>query len=157
NKVFQDLLQKELNILFFISKKNKTDLTNANKLVAKFNELSKLDFKIDESYQPTDDDQIVDDINYLTIYVKNIFKVELKDLAKLDVKVAEQQVQQEDAPKPNNANPYAAYMGAMASAMGGANNPYADALMQGPAMMRVQSEIRSGKVFAYKNKSKVIL
>lgn len=150
---FQDLLKKELNILFFMNKKNNSNSSACKKLLEKFNELSKQEFKIDNFNKINDFDQMVDDINYLSIYIKNIFKVDIKDLNKIDVKPAEsvQVINEKDT---QQTNPYASYMSAMGAAM---NNPsFGNALLEMPARARLQAEIRNGTVFAFESKPKII-
>ena len=139
---FQDVLKKEFNILFYLISKKKSTSVLPKKLLAKFNELSKTEFKINEKYKPTDNYQMVDDINYLSIYIKNIFKVNLHDLSKLDtVKVEEQHTTQT---RTSSNGSFAANM---------QNNPF----LQAPAQMRLQADIRTGKVYPYKTKPALIL
>ncbi len=148
---FQDLIKKEFNILFFLIRKNKSSNELPNKLLKEFNDLSKLDFKIDETYEQNDGYQLVDDINYLSIYIKNIFKVDINDLSKLDVKVEDNQQNnyQQSANTNSNFNSQAAF------AAGTFNNQ--NPFLQASAKMRLQSEIRSGKVYVFKDKPKIMI
>ncbi|MDE6476586.1 MAG: hypothetical protein K2L48_00005, partial [Mycoplasmoidaceae bacterium] len=140
NSQLQEIIKKELNILFFLVRKNKSTDVLPNKLLKQFNDLSKINFTYDPKYKPKDSYQLVDDVNYLGVYIKNIFKVDLHNLGKLDtIKVEQAQ------PTNNNAR--------VPGAEGIYNNPF----LQAPAQMRLQTDIRSGKVYPYKTKPTLIL
>lgn len=147
---FQNIIKKEFNILFYLNKQNKSSQVLSNKLLDRFNELSKCNFVIDQTINYSDNFQLIDDINYLSIYIKNIFKVNISDLNKLDESNV-QEVKTDDSNFRQSANTYANPFEKFAGANTN-NNPF----LQMSAQIKLKDDIKSGKVYIYKSKPKAI-
>ncbi len=147
---FKNVIKKELNILFYLKKKNKSSETLPNKLLDRFNELSKSNFVVDETINYSDKFQLLDDINYLSIYIKNIFKVDISDLNKLDTSKVEEVKTEDVNPRQTNntySNPFGKFAGTS-----GINNPF----LQMSAQVKLKDDIRNGRVYVYDSKPKII-
>lgn len=158
---FNTILKFELNTLFQIEKKFPEEkLENkyhSKSLVKQFNELTKGEFKIDENYKYEDDGDLIDNINYLVTYCKNIFKVDLDDAVEGKKVVASNpnisftsKTDVGEAPSMDGANAF--NMGAMGYATSPLENPY----LMGKAYAKLNKDIQSGKVYQYKTKPKAI-
>jgi len=162
-------LKIQLNVLAVLEKKFKTarvdDNLKAESLAVKFAELSKTEFKLDDKFGYPEDDDYIDTINYLHTYCKNIFKVDLDDLVEgKKVELAQPEIHLgaeanadagAGADAESGPNPYmGAAMGAMGGfpGMEGMMNPFA----YGQATARLNENIKSGKVYQFNSKPKLI-
>ncbi|WPL37337.1 hypothetical protein [Malacoplasma iowae] len=86
DETFEDVVLKQISILKFIEKKAKVKESDADLWIKKLNDIngSKREF-IELNYSNQDD--IVDDINYLSVYVQNMFKKPLSEFKKDDIKL----------------------------------------------------------------------
>lgn len=80
------VLQSSLNVLYILEHKfveiKMPTLYSSKSLIKNFNNLCKNDFVIKKPTENLSDDEIIDTINYLPIYCKNIFKVDIDQLIK---------------------------------------------------------------------------
>lgn len=160
--VFAELLEKELNVLALLEKRFEKDILEdkctVKLLVPAFNTLAKKEFKIDTNFKVEDDADLIDTINYLSTFCKNIFKVDLDDLVK-GKKV------QATAPNINfkseqdvQVDPSQADFAGMA-AMGGmamAGNPYENPYFTGQAYAKLQQDAAKGTFYKYSTKPRII-
>ena len=80
------VLQSSLNILYILENKfNDVKIPviySSKNLIKNFNKFSKNGFTIKKPIQNLSDDEIIDTINYLPIYFKNIFRVDIDQMIK---------------------------------------------------------------------------
>jgi len=153
---FVKVLSNSLNTLYAVEKK----LTNVElaakystkNLVKEFNKLGKNTFKIDEKFKYDDESDLIDNINYLHMYCKNIFKVDLDDLVEgKDVKASNPKVELrsrtdvEDMPNLG--------VGMNMGEMGAFGNPF----VMGQAYAKVKQDMASGKLYTYSSKPKSVV
>lgn len=154
---FSSIIKTELNLLSYLEKKFadvKLDAQYSSKtLVENFNKLTKADFKLDPNFKVTDDGDVLDSINYLVTFCKNIFKVDLDDL------VAGKNVAAEAPSISFKSQPEAEEEAA--SAFAGAGIPLSGSIYENPFMMgkayaKLNEEVKNGNVYTYKTKPKMI-
>jgi hypothetical protein len=155
-KQMQDIFEKQINILGFLVRNNKSKDKGLNEIITKYNTLSKKNFTLDVKVFYEDEDVLVDDINYLGIYIRNIYKIDLDALIKGKkadiVQSTVSEVQQKDRGFANKFGSFA--MPGFGSVDGIPNeaNPYFISL----ANIRLNDEIRKGNVYAFQSKPKLI-
>lgn len=164
NKSFIDLFEKELNILSYLDKTEakKNDLGSkflANSLVKKYNSLTKRDFVLSKKNLLVNGNKLEDlqdDINYLTIFCKNIFKINIDDIfakvlsGKTSSGVSSTTNNQDNINTNSNyafnSNPNPQFSNVV-------NNSY----IYGLATSRAMSDFSLGKIYVYKTKPRIIL
>ncbi|MDR2823216.1 MAG: hypothetical protein LBV37_01645, partial [Mycoplasmataceae bacterium] len=70
---FQVIIEKQLNILNFLESKNSVTKPITPDFIIKYNTITAKKFSIDSKVNYADLGEMVDDINYLEVYIKNIF------------------------------------------------------------------------------------
>lgn len=155
-KQFQDIFEKQINILGYLVRTNKSKDKNLNEIIEKYNNISKKNFEIDTKLFYEDNDLLLDDINYLNIYVRNIYKIDLDAL--IQGKKAEivqssvSEVQQKDRGFANKFGSFAMPGFGGMDNIPNESNPYFISL----ANLRLNDEIRKGNIYAFKTKPKWI-
>jgi hypothetical protein len=149
----QSIIEKQLNILAYLERKHKNKILKSDKLLVTYNQLTNKHFVIDHNIKYEDDEILIDDINYLNVYIRNIFKVDLAALAEgKDAKITVPTVG-EAAPKQTTANnPFPFVMPGVANNLPPDQNPMYTAM----ANARIQQESMQGKVYLFKTKPKYI-
>ncbi|KFB07289.1 hypothetical protein [Malacoplasma iowae] len=163
DETFEDVVLKQISILKFIEKKAKVKESDADLWIKKLNDIngSKREF-IELNYSNQDD--IVDDINYLSVYVQNMFKKPLSEFKKDDIKlnISSNDNKTVDS-KVNdnmNANPMVPPM--FQNGMGNQfNSPENYQLWQNEMQMmvarnRLQQMVNTGEFYQYKTKPLII-
>jgi hypothetical protein len=155
-KQLQDIFEKEMNILGFLIKNNKSANQDLGTIIEKYNTLSKKKFVLDSKIFYEDKDLLTDDINYLNIYIRNIYKIDLDALAegkKANITQSSvSEVQQKDRGFAKQFGGFAMPGFGNIEGMPSESNPYFISL----ANMRLNDEIRKGNVYAFKTKPKII-
>ncbi|GHU32773.1 hypothetical protein FACS1894166_06770 [Bacilli bacterium] len=150
---FQTLVEKQLNILAFLERKHKSKTIDSVDLLNKYNTLSGKHFNIDTNITYTNDTALIDDANYLNIYLKNIYKVDVQALAN-GTKADIPNLTVNDAPGQGPA------VGGMPFAMGGMMGGMApvmqNQMMAAMAQAKIQQQAAAGEVYLYKSKPKYI-
>ena len=152
----QNIFEKQINVLGFLVRHNKSKDKKLNEIITKYNTLSKKNFILDTKVFYEDVDLLNDDINYLGIYIRNIYKIDLDALIKGKkadiVQSSVSEVQQKDRGFGNKFGSFA--MPGLGNMEGIPNesNPYFISL----ANIRLNDEIRKGNVYAFKSKPKLI-
>ena len=158
NKSFLILFEKELDILACLEKTEgkKNDLGTkflAKSLVQKYNSLTKNNFVLSKKKINLED--FIDDINYLPVFCKNIFKVNIDDIvdkvlfnkSNETFKNSQTNIQQE---KTN-----------FSSSSFGSNqefkNVFNKSYIHGLATSKAMKDFALGKVYIYKTKPRIIL
>jgi hypothetical protein len=151
----QSIVEKQLNILSYLENVNKTKIIKSTKLLTKYNELTSKHFTIDSKIKYDDQEVLVDDINYLPVYIRNIFKIDLDALAEgKEAKIVMPTVN--DAPQQQNSTPVMPFMmPGMAGAMGNLP-PEQNPMYTAAANARIHQESIQGKVYLFKTKPKFI-
>ncbi|WPL37540.1 hypothetical protein [Malacoplasma iowae] len=163
DETFEDVVLKQISILKFIEKKAKVKESDSDLWIKKLNDIngSKREF-IELNYSNQDD--IVDDINYLSVYVQNMFKKPLSEFKKDDIKlnISSNDNKTVDS-KVNdnmNANPMVPPM--FQNGMGNQfNSPENYQLWQNEMQMmvarnRLQQMVNTGEFYQYKTKPLII-
>jgi hypothetical protein len=149
----QSIVEKQLNILFYLENVNKTKIIKSDKLLNKYNEITTKHFTIDQNIKYADQDALIDDINYLGVYIRNIYKVDLEALAEgKEAKVITPTVgEAPQVSKPISGMPF------MFPGMGGSNlSPEQNPMYAAMASARIQQESMQGKVYLFKTKPRFI-
>jgi hypothetical protein len=108
-----------------------------------------------------DSDILFDDINHLTVYIKNIYKFDL------DAAIEGRQTQVttpsvSEAAEPNQPKSFADILPAMFGANAGSPDQFANVppeqnpFYQQAANVRIQQEIKSGKLYLFKSKPRIM-
>ncbi len=149
------ILQSSLNVLYILEHKFvdiKTPAIYSTKnLIKKFNKLSTKNFSIEKTSFKLTDNEIIDTINYLPIYCKNIFKVDIDQLIedKKNINLNKQGIEQS-----NHINQQYGISSNYES-----NNILFGDLSQiniTDATKRMSSDLKNGNIYLYQNKSKLI-
>lgn len=149
------ILQSSLNVLYILEHKfvdTKTPAIYSTKnLIKKFNKLSTKNFSIEKTSFKLTDNEIIDTINYLPIYCKNIFKVDIDQLIedKKNINLNKQGIEQS-----NHINQQYGISSNYES-----NNILFGDLSQiniTDATKRMSSDLKNGNIYLYQNKSKLI-
>jgi hypothetical protein len=151
--IFQRVIEKQLNLLNFLEKKDDDKNKQSTNLLNRYNELTNKKYQLDKKYDLKDISDLPDEINYLNVYIRNIYKTDLEALkqgksAKVDTPtVVDQQ------PQPTSAIPFM-----IPGMMGGMNNVQSE---QNPmyiaaANMKLNQEAAKNNVYLYKTKPKFI-
>lgn len=155
NESFAKIIEKQLNILGFISRKNNEPSKKIDSFIKKYNEETKSKFEIDKNFNYSDLDLMVDDINYLNIYCQNIFKLSLDEISK----GKQQKIEKvsTDRTKVINAqdNIWSSnntFMNVGAQPM----DPHMNPLLIGQAHARLKDEMNNGNVYIYNKKPRII-
>jgi hypothetical protein len=149
----QSIIEKQLNILAYLENYNKNKILKSDTLLKKYNELSTKSFVIDKNIGYTDNDVLVDDINYLAVYIRNIYKVDLEALAAgKEAKISTPTVTDATPPTPAATGFPFMMPGMMGAGMSPENNPMYTAM----ANARIQADAAQGKVYLYKTKPKLM-
>jgi hypothetical protein len=148
----QSIIEKQLNILSYLEKTNGSKVLKSATLLKKYNELSGKSYVIDKNVQYVDNDVLADDINYLGVYIRNMYKVDLEALA--DGKEAKIVTPTVTDVTPKQESPMAGipFMMPGMGAGGAENNPMYAAM----ANARVQADAAQGKVYLFKTKPKLM-
>jgi hypothetical protein len=152
NADYVEILNNQLETAKFLSLKAKAKSKEVDSLIKTFE--TKTGKKIKANNQkPETDLEIVDIINYLVVYTKNIYKIDITtgkaaDIADMSVEESTKNITKEGLAglfgSGSNVDP------AMAA---NAKNLF----QQGAAQMKVQEDAMQGKVYLYKDKPKIIL
>lgn len=154
NQQFQGVFEKQINILNYLVNENKSNDAKLKQIISGYSNFSKKRFTPIEMKPYEDYDLLSDDINYLPIYIRNIYKIDLDALVsgkKADiVQSSVSEVQQKDRGFASKFGSFA--MPGFGSMDGIPNeaNPYYISL----ANMRLNNEIRNGNIYAFKTKPK---
>lgn len=149
------ILQSSLNVLYILEHKfvdTKTPAIYSTKnLIKKFNKLSTKNFSIEKTSFKLTDNEIIDTINYLPIYCKNIFKVDIDQLIKdkTNINSNKQGIEQ-----PNH---FKQQYGISSNYEN--NNILFGDLSQiniTEATKKMSSDLKNGNIYLYQNKSKLI-
>lgn len=155
-KQLQEIFEKQINILGYLVKTNKSKDKQLTDIIEKYNAISNRNFTIDTKTSYEDNDVLADDINYLAIYIRNIYKIDLDALVsgkKADiVQSSVSEVQQKDRGFANKFGSFAMPGFGASEGLPNESNPYFISL----ANMRLNDEIRKGNVYAFKTKPKII-
>jgi hypothetical protein len=149
----QSLIEKQLNILTYLETTNKSKTIKSDKLLTTYNQLANKHFVIDKNIKYADDEILVDDINYLGVYIRNIYKTDLDALAAgKDAKVDTPTVGEAPTQQAAAAGAFPFMMPGMAGNLPPEQNPVYTAM----ANARIQQETAQGKVYLFKTKPKYI-
>lgn len=162
NKNFIDLFEKELNILSHLEKMEakKHDLGTkflTSSLVKKYNSLTNRNFVLNKKnflVKKSKLEDLNDDINYLVVFCKNIFKVNIDDISSGVLQPKPKSGLASSAPKYKSVNDNYTYQ-----KTGSQNfqNVVNDSYIYGLATTRAMNDVSSGKIYAYKTKPLIIL
>jgi hypothetical protein len=148
----QSIIEKQLNILNYLEKTNASKVLKSATLLKKYNELSGKTYVIDKNVKYVDNDVLVDDINYLGVYIRNIYKIDLEALADgKEAKIVTPTVT-DATPKQGPAAGFPFMMPGMGAGMSSDNNPMYAAM----ANARVQADAAQGKVYLFKTKPQLM-
>jgi hypothetical protein len=148
----QSIIEKQFNILAYLEKKHKNKIIKSDKLLATYNQLTNKHFNIDRNVKFEDDEVLADDINYLNVYIHNIYKIDIEALASgKNAKIVTPTVN-EVTPQNTNANPFPFMMPGMAGNLPPDQNPMYTAM----ANARIHQESVQGRVYLFKTKPKYI-
>jgi hypothetical protein len=147
---FQTVVEKQLNVLAYLEKTNGSKETKVNELLQSYNQLSGKHFTIDQNISFIDHETLVDDVNYLGIYIRNIYKIDLAMLAAGKQANITSPTVSEAAPKSAG--------GATPFALPGMDNlpPGQNPMSVAMASARIHQEFLQGKIYIFKTKPKVI-
>ncbi|MDR1991738.1 MAG: hypothetical protein LBP70_03360 [Mycoplasmataceae bacterium] len=146
---FQTIIEKQLNILAYLEKINKSKKNESAELLTTYNQLSGKNFTIDKNVSFIDNEALVDDINYLNVYIHNIYKIDIEALAAgKDAKISQ--------PTVSEVAPVAASSGFPFAAGAAMNNlpPNQNPINLTTANLRIHQEAMQGKVYLFKTKPK---
>jgi hypothetical protein len=152
---FQTLVEKQLNILAYLERKHKTKTIKSVTLLNKYNALSSKNFNIDTNIAYTNDTSLIDDANYLNIYLKNIYKVDVQALAN-GTKADIPNLTVNDAPGQSAGAAMGGMPFAMGGMMGGMAPQMQNQMMAAMAQAKIQQQAAAGEVYLYKSKPKFI-
>lgn len=79
---FLQIIEKQFNILYFLETKNGSKHDQSTEIITRYNTLLNKKFEIDKTLKYPDMDNLIDDINYLNVYYKNIMKIDLNEFSK---------------------------------------------------------------------------
>lgn len=149
------ILQSSLNVLYilehkFVDTKNPAIYSTKN-LIKKFNKLSSKNFSIEKTSFKLTDNEIIDTINYLPIYCKNIFKVDIDQLIKdkTNINPNKQGIEQPNHFKQQHG---------ISSNYENNNILFRDLSQINitEATKKMSSDLKNGNIYLYQNKSKLI-
>jgi hypothetical protein len=102
------VIEKQLNILSYLEKVNKAKTLVSTKLLEKYNTIAKKNYVIHKNISYDDNDALIDDINYLNVYIRNMYKIDVEALAQgKEAKVSTPTVSEA---QPTNVTPSAPFM-----------------------------------------------
>lgn len=153
---FYSLVLKQISILDLAEKKDKQKSTS-KKWLDKLNEINNSSLKLMDVKKLTLN-EMFDDLNYISIYIKNVFKLDLytnqstEDVQKIESKPMN------SANNDNNTNPYnsAPYFGFDSQNFMN-NNNLQEQFIQNLVVRRLMDEVNSGVFYRFKSKPKYIV
>lgn len=161
DETFEGVVLKQISILKFLEEKAKVKESDADLWLKKLNDIngSKCEF---EKTEYSNQDDIIDDINYLSVYVQNMFKKPLSEFKKDDIKVnaVPTNNQSEQQQKVENTAPTMFPM-----FPDGMNNQFSptDNFQMWPAEMqmmvartKLQQMVNTGEFYQYRSKPLII-
>lgn len=157
NHDFQLIIKKEIYVLDFLVKKSKKANKDLNNIISQFNTIINTKLNLSSSEIKINEDEMEDFINYLKIYVKNIFHFDLEQAIKSPQKVTVKNPSVESN-NVENINPMVAALGAM----GGIDPNSSSITIPNPFLMRqaqenVRKRILNDEVFVFNSKPKGFL
>lgn len=154
NSYFIDLVEKEINILNIFENKysNDVDLGKnflVTNLVEKYNLLTQKKFALKKIEAKNDFDSLIDEANYLKIYCKNVYKVDLNQLYK-DI-VSPKKVISNPPPLNENVNSQSNF-----DFFNSLNNIFFNKKISSltKAQAKILKDISLGKIYIYDSKPK---
>jgi hypothetical protein len=148
---FLDEVKKLFDLSNFLSTKGKINDKELKELLSTFNKLNNFSFKYDETFSVDNENEILDMISFLPIYVKNVFGIDLESgkVSSLNNETINNEINNDV----NNENP-------IMSAMQGYGNidPTAanNMLVETAARMKLAQNVNNGTVYVYKTKPKIV-
>lgn len=162
NKSFIDLFEKELNILSYLEKTEakKHDLGTmflTASLIKKYNSLTNRNFVLSKKnflVKGNKLEDLNDDINYLAVFCKNIFKVNVDSITGGVLHSKSKSGVVFSAPKQENVNQNHIYGKTINSNFSSVVN---ESYIYGLATSKAMNDLSLGKIYAYKTKPRIIL
>lgn len=159
DNVFADLVLKNISILAFLEKKSrsKSSKKEYTNWLKKFNEVLGEEKTIIELNYETHE-EVLDDVNYLSTYIKNIYKIDfdnniieekkVEDVEKVDSKIVDE----------DSFNSFGSPFGRTNSSINSsaAFSSFQEQFYQQKTMERFYTDLISGKFYQYKSKPKII-
>lgn len=145
SKPFQEQIRKQLCILSFLEKKAKIKSGQAKKIVEKYTEIVKSEPKLDYVPATNDLNNLSDEINFLPVFVQNVFKTPIEKISSAATTPKIDQPAPEQAPNPTSP---------MFGQFNQAN--LNKQIVMSMAQARVMQEASMGKVYIYKTKPKIM-
>lgn len=161
DETFESVVLKQISILKFLEEKAKVKESDADLWLKKLNDIngSKCEF---EKTEYSNQDDIIDDINYLSVYVQNMFKKPLSEFKKDDIKVnaVPTNNQSEQQPKVENTVPTMPPMfpGEVSNQFGSTDNfqMWPAEMQMMVARTKLQQMVNTGEFYQYKSKPLII-
>ena len=167
DKSFQEIIQKDINIVSFYEENYDVSDKRANKFIQAYHVLTHEHVKIsDDESHFNDDATLADEINYTAVYINNVLGKTIADIdASLkanpkgpqEAEVKEETVEAKDSSDSdyvNNGTPQSDEEVLQRS--GYTMHDVADQLIQNQAAMLLNRNIATGKVYAFQSKPIVI-
>lgn len=142
NKSFQDIIENLLGCLSYCIQKTKSSETPLTNLKNKFKKIINRDLNI-KTKKYKDIYELLDEVNYLNVYVKNTFKADINELSKINNEPKTNDVEL----KVNQSSTSQAQQNISA---------INDLTKKLSAHQSLNEKIRSGKFFIYDSKPKII-
>jgi hypothetical protein len=147
NKEFQDNVLKVISIMFLLSKSSKANKAIATALLNNFNTKIEKNLEYDKKLSYKNEGDMVDDINYLQVYVKNAFHYDIKNNKRID---------NVDSSISNFNEKEKAIVNVM-EGIGTDNKVIANTFLAGfDAQKKLSNDIKTGKIYIYKSRPKII-
>ncbi|WP_391591964.1 hypothetical protein MCAV_01230 [[Mycoplasma] cavipharyngis] len=83
NSELKQTLLKALNIFYYLSEKIGR-LSEARKIIEQYNSFSEEKFVLSKNISYQEDYQLIDDVNYLNVFIKNVYGEEITSLKKIE-------------------------------------------------------------------------
>ena len=166
DKSFQEIIQKDINIISFYEERYNIGEKRANKFIQAYHVLTHEHVKIsDDESQFSDDDALADDINYTAVYINNVLGKTIGDIdasLKANPNPQEANVKEESVETKESSDSDYTSTGTPQSdeevlqRSGYTMHDVADQLIQNQAAMLLNRNIATGKVYAFQSKPIVI-
>lgn len=159
DSTFENVVLKQISILKFIEQKSKIKESDADLWLKKINDIngSKHDF---EKLEYSNQDDIADDINYLSVYVQNMFKKPLSEFKKDDIKlnINSKENQSEQSKTDINTNMPPIFAKDFSNQFNSPENfeMWQNEMQVFVARNKLQQMVNSGEFYQYKTKPLII-
>ena len=157
---FKDVIKNELNVLAACEKlfpKTSSVGSSAKVLAITFNKITKDNFEINPKFKYDDETDLIDQINYLSTFCNNMFKVNLDDLVEgKKVTATDPHIDLRAKPEFDDQTPRMNRNFAFAAGIPLAATPYENPYLIGKAYAKLNDDINHGSFYRFKTKPKII-